>query len=117
MESENRGKLWMNTQQSSQMDSNEHDSAMSQSTVTVVAEASYPENQRSKNKSDNGMRFLERSFSAAGAAVLSAILVNPLDVAKVCVHVVLVSKCGKLELTKLFLLFSPLIDFCRCPFC
>lgn len=87
-ESENRGKLWMSTQQSSPMDLNGHDSAMSamlQSTVTFVAEASSPETQRSKSKSENDMRFLERSFSAAGAAVLSAILVNPLDVAKVCV--------------------------------
>ncbi|RVW37191.1 Mitochondrial carrier protein MTM1 [Vitis vinifera] len=84
-ESENRGKLWMSTQQSSPMDLNGHDSAMSamlQSTVTFVAEASSPETQRSKSKSENDMRFLERSFSAAGAAVLSAILVNPLDVAK-----------------------------------
>ncbi|XP_031473425.1 mitochondrial carrier protein MTM1-like isoform X1 [Nymphaea colorata] len=31
---------------------------------------------------DSRMSFVERSFSAAGAAVLSAILVNPLDVAK-----------------------------------
>ncbi|KAL5993536.1 hypothetical protein ACLOJK_014461 [Asimina triloba] len=33
--------------------------------------------------SDFNMGFAERAFSAAGAAVLSAILVNPLDVAKV----------------------------------
>lgn len=33
--------------------------------------------------SDLHMGFAERAFSAAGAAVLSAVLVNPLDVAKV----------------------------------
>nr|GMD64922.1 mitochondrial carrier protein MTM1 [Ipomoea batatas] len=32
--------------------------------------------------SDVGLGFVERAFSAAGAAVVSAILVNPLDVAK-----------------------------------
>lgn len=33
--------------------------------------------------SDVDLGFAERAFSAAGAAVVSAILVNPLDVAKV----------------------------------
>ncbi|GAA0145714.1 hypothetical protein LIER_36170 [Lithospermum erythrorhizon] len=36
----------------------------------------------SGSSSDVGLGFLERSVSAAGSAVLSAILVNPLDVAK-----------------------------------
>ena len=36
-----------------------------------------------KGLSDVNLGFGERAFSAAGAAVLSAILVNPLDVAKV----------------------------------
>lgn len=84
MEPENRGKLWMSTHQSSQMNLNGHDSAMSQSMDTIVAEASSPGTQHSKSKSNDNMLFLERSFSAAGAAVLSAIIVNPLDVAKVC---------------------------------
>lgn len=35
---------------------------------------------------DVTLGFAERAFSAAGAAVLSAVLVNPLDVAKVCIH-------------------------------
>lgn len=37
----------------------------------------------SKPISDSTLSFRERAFSAAGAAVISAILVNPLDVAKV----------------------------------
>ncbi|KAF5953118.1 hypothetical protein HYC85_011062 [Camellia sinensis] len=36
----------------------------------------------SKTLSDFNLGFAERAFSAAGAAVLSAVLVNPLDVAK-----------------------------------
>ncbi|XP_058100232.1 mitochondrial carrier protein MTM1-like isoform X1 [Magnolia sinica] len=41
-----------------------------------------PHHHHSNTLSDTNMGFAERSFSAAGAAVLSAILVNPLDVAK-----------------------------------
>lgn len=37
----------------------------------------------SKPLPDANLGFTERSLSAAGAAILSAILVNPLDVAKV----------------------------------
>lgn len=41
--------------------------------------------------SDVGLGFVERAFSAAGAAVVSAILVNPLDVAKVArLHIQLI---------------------------
>lgn len=39
--------------------------------------------QRSKGMADSDLGFAERSLSAAGAAVLSAFLVNPLDIAKV----------------------------------
>lgn len=41
-----------------------------------------PKMQHSSTASDGKLGFTERAFSAAGAAVLSAILVNPLDVAK-----------------------------------
>lgn len=37
----------------------------------------------SKNLPDGKLGIAERAFSAAGAAFLSAIIVNPLDVAKV----------------------------------
>ena len=39
--------------------------------------------QKPKQLSDANLGFRERAFSAAGAAFISAILVNPLDVAKV----------------------------------
>lgn len=42
-----------------------------------------PENRPSNTLSDVNMGVPERVFAAAGAAFLSAILVNPLDVAKV----------------------------------
>lgn len=44
-----------------------------------------PQSQPSKTvKNDVNLGFGERAFSAAGAAIVSAIIVNPLDVAKVC---------------------------------
>jgi solute carrier family 25 protein 39/40 len=45
-----------------------------------------PKNEESKSvpsASDFDLGFVERAFAAAGAAVLSAVIVNPLDVAKV----------------------------------
>ncbi|OIV96791.1 hypothetical protein TanjilG_18251 [Lupinus angustifolius] len=41
-----------------------------------------PQSPESSGAGDYKLGFVERSFSAAGAAVLSAIIVNPLDVAK-----------------------------------
>ncbi|KAF8412146.1 hypothetical protein HHK36_000102 [Tetracentron sinense] len=41
-----------------------------------------PQQNQSNTPSDANLGFAERSFSAAGAAFLSAIIVNPLDVAK-----------------------------------
>lgn len=38
------------------------------------------------NVTEYKLGFTERAFSAAGAAVLSAIIVNPLDVAKVSLY-------------------------------
>lgn len=38
---------------------------------------------------DVNLGFGERAFSAAGAAVLSAVIVNPLDVAKVSIYYIL----------------------------
>lgn len=62
-------------------------SLMSQSVIiTQGFEASHPQQQTlqpSLAGSDGKLGFPERAFAAAGAAFLSAILVNPLDVAKV----------------------------------
>lgn len=45
--------------------------------------SSFQSNQQDIVARDVTLGFGERAFSAAGAAVLSAVLVNPLDVAKV----------------------------------
>ncbi|KAF5733108.1 hypothetical protein HS088_TW17G00644 [Tripterygium wilfordii] len=49
-----------------------------------VSSTMFPKDDDSKNSrnKDTDLGFIERSFSAAGAAVLSAVIVNPLDVAK-----------------------------------
>ncbi|XP_027103614.1 mitochondrial carrier protein MTM1 [Coffea arabica] len=63
--------LWLNT--------------AAQSSSIVDIEAFQPQEhqlQHSTTISDGKLDFFERAFSAAGAAVFSAILVNPLDVAK-----------------------------------
>ncbi|XP_043718424.1 mitochondrial carrier protein MTM1-like isoform X1 [Telopea speciosissima] len=57
-------------------------SSMSEAMFTEGGEASPPEPHGSNTLSDTNLSFGERAVSAAGAAVLSAILVNPLDVAK-----------------------------------
>lgn len=49
-----------------------------------AAAAKRPDGERCKTTSDWKLGVAERAFSAAGAAFLSAIIVNPLDVAKVC---------------------------------
>ena len=43
----------------------------------------YEESKTVPSASDFDLGFAERAFAAAGAAVLSAVIVNPLDVAKV----------------------------------
>ena len=72
--------LWLNT--------------AAQSSSIVDIEAFQPQEhqlQHSTTISDGKLDFFERAFSAAGAAVFSAILVNPLDVAKVPVLCMLYS--------------------------
>jgi hypothetical protein len=73
-----------------------------------------------KGISDVNLGFGERAFSAAGASVLSAILVNPLDVAKVFKFVdthLLISSCfGRCYILLCSLcigcqLVSPIIEF------
>ncbi|XP_059629100.1 mitochondrial carrier protein MTM1-like [Cornus florida] len=73
---------WVSTEQSSRIEVDTNVSLMSESMVTEGIEASHSEPHRSNNTSDDKLGFLERAISAAGAAFLSAILVNPLDVAK-----------------------------------
>lgn len=58
------------------------DGAANMSRSDASASPSSPPHRRSSS-SDSDLGFGERALSAAGAAFLSAILVNPLDVAKV----------------------------------
>lgn len=83
VDSEGSQNSWVNT-----MDG--HDSASPESTIEMMEELGFgaPQTLRSKNGgSDGSLGIGERAFSAAGAAFLSAIIVNPLDVAKVRKHI------------------------------
>lgn len=57
-------------------------SSMSDTMFRENREESAPSEQYSKALSDGDLGFGQRAFSAAGAAFISAIIVNPLDVAK-----------------------------------
>lgn len=61
-------------------------SSMSETMFRDNKEESAPPDQYSKAFSDGDLGFPKRAFSAAGAAFISAIIVNPLDVAKVIVY-------------------------------
>ena len=61
-----------------------YDSTAAESTVESREEAVVGAAERSN--SDETLGFGERAVSAAGAAFLSAIIVNPLDVAKVLLY-------------------------------
>lgn len=61
-------------------------SSMSDTMFRENREESAPPEQYSKALSDGDLGFGQRAFSAAGAAFISAIIVNPLDVAKVIVY-------------------------------
>jgi solute carrier family 25 protein 39/40 len=61
-----------------------HNSTAAESTVESREEAGVGAAERSN--SDETLGFGERAVSAAGAAFLSAIIVNPLDVAKVLLY-------------------------------
>lgn len=79
---------WENTveQSSRVMETDNNVSLMSESLTIhdgIGASHTQPKMQCSSTVPDTKLGFPERAFSAAGAAVLSAILVNPLDVAKV----------------------------------
>ena len=59
-------------------------SSLSDSMLRGGKEGHSEQPRRSNTLSDANLSFGERSLSAAAAAVVSAILVNPLDIAKVC---------------------------------
>ncbi|KAK3026444.1 hypothetical protein RJ639_041854 [Escallonia herrerae] len=76
---------WMDAEHSSRVESDGCVSLMSESTVKEEeTSASHSQARRVSTRatSDDKLGLAERSFSAAGAAFLSAILVNPLDVVK-----------------------------------
>lgn len=83
VESKHSDHTWV-TEQASRVETDIKVSSISKSIVIDGSEVSHDQPHRSTNTSDGSLDFVERGFSAAGAAVLSAILVNPLDVAKVC---------------------------------
>lgn len=78
-ESEQTQNQWMSIDQSSGV---EIDKTVALITESMVAEGIVAIQPRSGTKSNDQLGVTERAFSAAGAAFLSAIIVNPLDVAK-----------------------------------
>lgn len=84
-ESEQTQNQWMSIDESSGVEIDKTVSLMTESMVTEGIEAAQPQPQprRSTTTSNDQLGVTERAFSAAGAAFLSAIIVNPLDVAKV----------------------------------
>ncbi|EOY23448.1 Manganese tracking factor for mitochondrial SOD2 isoform 3 [Theobroma cacao] len=76
--------LWTSSEQSSGLEIDGHVLSITEPMITDRdgSEFGAPQDQHSTNKSDSNLGIGERAFSAAGAAFLSAIIVNPLDVAK-----------------------------------
>ncbi|KAK8521230.1 hypothetical protein V6N12_005140 [Hibiscus sabdariffa] len=84
-ETEQRTQIpWMNSEQSSRVEINGHGISITEPMITdiVGSELGAPEDQQDNKTADSNLGIGERAFSAAGAAVLSAIIVNPLDVVK-----------------------------------
>ncbi|XP_065868613.1 mitochondrial carrier protein MTM1 [Euphorbia lathyris] len=75
---------WVNSETTSRAELNSSDLLMSESMVIDEAEHRFsaPQPCQSNSEPEWKLGFGERAFSAAGAAFLSAIIVNPLDVAK-----------------------------------
>lgn len=82
-ESEQTQNQWMSIDQSSRVEIDKTVSLMTEPMVTEGIEATQPQPRHSTTTSNDQLGVTERAFSAAGAAFLSAIIVNPLDVAKV----------------------------------
>ncbi|KAL7229908.1 hypothetical protein ACSBR2_008461 [Camellia fascicularis] len=82
-ESEHTQNPWMSVEESSRVEIDDSVSLMTESMMTEEdIKASHPPPPPQPPISDGQLGVVERAFSAAGAAFLSAILVNPLDVAK-----------------------------------
>ncbi|KAI8031630.1 Mitochondrial carrier protein MTM1 [Camellia lanceoleosa] len=82
-ESEHTQNPWMSVEESSRVEIDDSVSLMTESMMTEEdIKASHPPPPPQPPTSDGQLGVVERAFSAAGAAFLSAILVNPLDVAK-----------------------------------
>ncbi|KAG5558755.1 hypothetical protein RHGRI_008646 [Rhododendron griersonianum] len=83
-ESEQTQNQWMSIDQSSRVEIDKTVSLMTEPMVTEGIGATQPQPQprRSTTTSNDQLGVTERAFSAAGAAFLSAIIVNPLDVVK-----------------------------------
>ncbi|GKV31281.1 hypothetical protein SLEP1_g39988 [Rubroshorea leprosula] len=77
---------WARSEQSSGVEMNGRDLSVLERILTDRDGCGVSDSQaqqKTNNASDTQLGIAERAFSAAGAAFLSAIIVNPLDVAKV----------------------------------
>ncbi|XP_022723829.1 mitochondrial carrier protein MTM1-like isoform X2 [Durio zibethinus] len=72
---------WMSLEQSTRIEIKSHDLPITEPMVTDRYGSEFVA-QHNNNTSDSNLGIVERAFSAAGAAFLSAIIVNPLDVVK-----------------------------------
>ncbi|XP_071707057.1 mitochondrial carrier protein MTM1-like [Rutidosis leptorrhynchoides] len=73
------GILFANSDQST---THEFQLELNSDSLTMIDPIKQPPQQHTSTKSNDKLGFYERALSAAGAAFLSAIIVNPLDVAK-----------------------------------
>ncbi|XVF53452.1 hypothetical protein PTKIN_Ptkin05aG0100300 [Pterospermum kingtungense] len=75
---------WMSPEKSSIVEINGHDLSITEPMMNVRdgSELGAAQDHHNDNTSDSNLGLGERAFSAAGAAFLSAIIVNPLDVVK-----------------------------------
>ncbi|KAL1086402.1 hypothetical protein V6Z11_D08G113800 [Gossypium hirsutum] len=84
-ETERRTKnQWLSSEPSSTVEINGHDLFIAEPMITRIngSEFCAPQRQKDNNACNLNLGIGEKTFSAAGAAFLSAIIVNPLDVVK-----------------------------------